>query len=210
MTPDKTPADRLADEICSEKGHYLAIDGAALSRYREDARHGDGHDMAPINKNSLFRLIGTIDAMAEEITDYRASKVEDDELEALLEELHDHQFQYERDAKKMGKKPSYYWSYVRMEKAIAAITRLQSQSANPWVKIETYSGYGINWTSGQTLRHHRGDDYRIDGFRNTSYPESPNFPHICLYTRHKDGARFARPVEFMADKFTIAPPKTEE
>ena len=50
----------------------------------------------------------------------------DNELEALLEELHAHQLQYEMDAKREGKSPNIYWSYGKMEKAIKMLESLKS------------------------------------------------------------------------------------
>ena len=143
MTPDKTPADRLAllcspEDVAGSSLYNLKAEMFEIAQ-ASDASDYDFCDLFDWVKKlgqDIMEAIAVIKAKDKELADYRASKVEDDELQALLEELHNHQFQYEQDAKKIGKKPTYYWSYGKMEKAIAALTRLQSQSANPWVEID--------------------------------------------------------------------------
>jgi len=57
----------LADPVSyiwATNSQYLVMDPEALDRWRDHAREGSGHDMASVNKNTLYRLIGTIDKLA--------------------------------------------------------------------------------------------------------------------------------------------------
>lgn len=62
-TPVEAGSDPVED-LCTSLGWRKCMDRDALERWRQIASEGDGHDMASVNKNTLFRLIGTIDALA--------------------------------------------------------------------------------------------------------------------------------------------------
>ena len=97
MTLDTTAA-RL--EVLLERGLHpvdavwrtspsqLAIDPEALDRWRDHAREGGGHDMSSVNKNTLVRLIGTIDALSDFIPPLLKERRElKDECASMLETL---------------------------------------------------------------------------------------------------------------------------
>lgn len=65
-TDDVEELDPVA-AIWARSPSYAAIDPEALDRWRDHAAAGDGHDMAHANKNTLFRLIGTIDKLAADL-----------------------------------------------------------------------------------------------------------------------------------------------
>lgn len=52
------------DQLLYGAPDYLD-DAEGLERWRDEARRGSGHDMAPININSLRRLIDTIDRLTD-------------------------------------------------------------------------------------------------------------------------------------------------
>ncbi len=56
--------DDPIEHVASTNSMYQVMDVEGLNRWREHASEGGGHDMASLNKNSLRRLIGTIDKLA--------------------------------------------------------------------------------------------------------------------------------------------------
>ncbi len=52
------------EHVASTNSMFQVMDVDGLNRWREHASEGGGHDMASLNKNSLRRLIGTIDKLA--------------------------------------------------------------------------------------------------------------------------------------------------
>ena len=123
MTPDKTPADRL-EEAIETSNLDLALAHSVFRKALESVDDKSGRDLVELMKRRIL-------ANDKALHDYRASKVEDDELVERLRlslENIDNSDVWWIDSPDRGG--------VDADALEAAITRLQSQSANPWVKIE--------------------------------------------------------------------------
>jgi len=120
MTPDKTPADRLAEAI-EASNLDLALAHSVFRKALEAVDDKSGRDLVELMKRRIL-------ANDKALHDYRASKVEDDELVERLRELRS---ECAKATGIMGN--GDVWHEETLD---AAITRLQSQSDNPWVKID--------------------------------------------------------------------------
>ena len=207
MTPDKTPADRLAllcspEDVAGSSLYNLKAEMFEIAQ-ASDASDYDFCDLFDWVKKlgqDIMEAIAVIKAKDKELADYRASKVEDDGLvERIDTELALWKLEYDALAELNPDAENLIFEtplVKLMLDAKAAITRLQSQSANPWVKIDDIPE---EWKDGRLLL-----GYCLANetqFEIWCEEKTANF--VSVHAWGED-------IDITHARLPIAPPKTEE
>ena len=143
MTPDKTPADRLAEAFSKRNKENQALGLGCNTKGFSYGCYKDGWNDALTDYRASKNEGQVTAAIKKYFPD--ASKVEDDELVEQLREMFEHYQTVNNSFEANHAKAPHSDDIIELDEPVfkdrqdalqAAITRLQSQSANPWVKIE--------------------------------------------------------------------------